>query len=81
MKVAGVIDSRGQSQDTEADFCMLCFQTRSICGWGTEEGLGLSQQHRSLLAATRTDITAHPRLRDQILWEGTVTPAYFHVQS
>lgn len=52
---------------------LLWFPTRSISGRVSEEGLGLSEQHRSLLAAAWTNNTAHPRLRDQILWEGTAT--------
>lgn len=51
---------------------MLC-SNRSVSCWDSEEGLGLSEQHCSLVAAAGTNTAGHPRLRDQILSEGTVT--------
>lgn len=53
-------------------FSPASFPTRSVSGGGFKEGLGFAKQHRSLLAAARTDSTSHPRLWDQILWEGTL---------
>lgn len=46
--------------------------TRAVSNRGSEEGLGVSQQHRSLLAAAWEDSSAHPGIRDQVLREGKV---------
>lgn len=52
---------------------MLCcpLPHRSIFGGSGEEGLGHSEHHRPLLAGGWTAPRSHPRLRDQILREGT----------
>lgn len=56
--------------------CDVCVGvwTRSVSNRGSEEGLGVSQQHRSLLAAAWTGNPARPGIWDQILWEGEVSP-------
>ena len=61
-------------QDDQQTWLCVCVSTRSISNWGSEEGLGVSQQHRSLLAAAWADNPAHPGIWDQILREGKVSP-------
>lgn len=60
-------ETRHRWLDVDAELCVIVRSNRSIPGWSLEERLGLSKQHRAVLAATGTDGTAHPRLRDQIL--------------